>query len=102
MSYINIERSKPNGGRGGFHPKAKPKAKLKPAPKEPEPEVMVPDNSQQLLATRLNAVIGEQKTTARAVSRLAGLADTYCHDVINGRNAKPSVFALRAVAKVLN
>jgi transcriptional regulator with XRE-family HTH domain len=54
-----------------------------------------------ILLDRLQQLLDEREISARALSRLAGLGDTYVNDVLTRKNSSPSVPAVRTIAKSL-
>jgi transcriptional regulator with XRE-family HTH domain len=64
----------------------------------------VPDSGtgdSKVLVERLQKLLNERQTSARALSRQAGLGDTYVNDVLSGKNASPSIPAVRTISKAL-
>jgi transcriptional regulator with XRE-family HTH domain len=55
-----------------------------------------------VLVDRLQRLLNEREISARALSRQAGLGDTYVNDVLSGKNASPSIPAVQAIAKALD
>jgi opacity protein-like surface antigen len=55
-----------------------------------------------VLVERLQRLLNERAISARALSRQAGLGDTYVNDVLSGKNASPSIPAIQAIAKTLD
>ena len=55
-----------------------------------------------VLVDRLQKLLNERVISARALSRQAGLGDTYVNDVLSGKNASPSIPAVQAIAKALD
>jgi transcriptional regulator with XRE-family HTH domain len=55
-----------------------------------------------VLLDRLQRLLAEREISARALSRQAGLGDTYVNDVLTGKNASPSIPAVQAIAKALD
>jgi transcriptional regulator with XRE-family HTH domain len=55
-----------------------------------------------VLVERLQRLLNEREISARALSRQAGLGDTYVNDVLTGKNAGPSIPAVQAIAKALD
>jgi repressor LexA len=55
-----------------------------------------------VLVDRLQRLLNEREISARALSRQAGLGDTYVNDVLSGKNASPSIPAIQAIAKALD
>jgi len=55
-----------------------------------------------VLVERLQRLLNEGEISARALSRQAGLGDTYVNDVLTGKNASPSIPAVQAIAKALD
>src|SRR5437867_13420591 len=53
------------------------------------------------LVDRLQKLLDAREISARALSRLAGLGDTYVNDVLTGKNASPSIPAVQAIARSL-
>jgi transcriptional regulator with XRE-family HTH domain len=51
---------------------------------------------------RLQRLLNEREISARALSRQAGLGDTYVNDVLSGKNASPSIPAVQAIARALD
>src|SRR5712691_7194579 len=56
----------------------------------------------KVLVDRLQRLLNERAISARALSRQAGLGDTYVNDVLSGKNASPSIPAVQAIAKALD
>ena len=56
----------------------------------------------KVLIDRLQRLLNERAISARALSRQAGLGDTYVNDVLSGKNASPSIPAVQAIAKALD
>jgi repressor LexA len=54
-----------------------------------------------VLVDRLQRLLNDREISARALSRQAGLGDTYVNDVLSGKNASPSIPAVQAIAKAL-
>jgi Cro/C1-type helix-turn-helix DNA-binding protein len=55
-----------------------------------------------VLVDRLQRLLNDREISARALSRQAGLGDTYVNDVLSGKNASPSIPAVQAIAKALD
>ncbi len=55
-----------------------------------------------VLVDRLQRLLNEREISARALSRQAGLGDTYVNDVLSGKNASPSIPAVQAIARALD
>ena len=65
-------------------------------------EVMVmTNNDNRLLIERLERRIEQQGTTARQVSMKAGLGATALNDIMSGRNKRPGLAVIKAIATVL-
>jgi len=47
-------------------------------------------------------LLNDREISARALSRQAGLGDTYVNDVLSGKSASPSIPAVQAIAKALD
>jgi hypothetical protein len=54
-----------------------------------------------VLLDRLQKLLDAREISARALSRMAGLGDTYVNDVLTGKNSSPSIPAVRTIAKSL-
>jgi transcriptional regulator with XRE-family HTH domain len=56
----------------------------------------------KVLIDRLQRLLNEREISARALSRRAGLGDTYVNDVLSGKNSSPSIPAVQAIARALD
>jgi transcriptional regulator with XRE-family HTH domain len=54
-----------------------------------------------ILVDRLHKLINARAISARALSRQAGLGDTYVNDLLSGKNSNPSIPAVQAIASAL-
>jgi transcriptional regulator with XRE-family HTH domain len=55
----------------------------------------------KILVGRLHQLLNAREISARALSRQAGLGDTYVNDLLSGKNSNPSIPAVQAIASAL-
>lgn len=66
-----------------------------------EKAMLVALRESKVLADRLQSLLRASGLSARAVSKQAGLGDTYVNDVLTKKNCNPSIPAVQAIARVL-
>jgi len=69
-------------------------------PAERKVLAVVPRDS-KILVDRLHKLVNARAISARALSRQAGLGDTYVNDLLSGKNSNPSIPAVQAIASAL-
>lgn len=67
----------------------------------PQQGIAVPSAELKILIDRVTALMAGAGTNAKQLSRRAGLGNTAVYDIVNGKNKRPAVYVVKAIAKAI-